>query len=414
MKKFTLLSVLIYLVSALTVDAQVNITFNALADMTSKRYGMGYTCDGKNIYAFTGGTNISPYYSSSMEIYNIENNTWTEIRNDLIPRRYGSAEYISSQNKIYIFNGLYYGSNSSIAYTDTIEIYDVNTKELSYRTSNPYPVRYAGSAVWNNKIYVFGGSNANGPSNRLYVYDPANDQWTRLADMPEAKQTSGRIVDGILYVFGGYNGSVTSTRIDAYDIQTNTWSSLGNMPIGVSSHATAVSGKYIWLVGSYTDLQLLATFNTETHTFTQLSSNMTGRRHAAAVVVGNNLYIYGGAQTSHSTSALRSLEFADISDYVVSIKNDYENKPQKFYLSQNYPNPFNPSTVITYYLSTSEHVNLSLYNVLGQKIKTLVDEKQKSGAHSISFVASGLASGIYIYKLSINDYTQMRKMVYTK
>ena len=58
----------------------------------------------------------------------------------------------------------------------------------------------AGSSVWNGKIYSFGGSISGGYSNKLYVYDPILQTWTALADMPQAKQAKGEIINGKLYV----------------------------------------------------------------------------------------------------------------------------------------------------------------------------------------------------------------------
>ena len=97
---------------------------------------MGYTFDSVYIYAIEGGIDISPWISTTMERYDIINDYWSEFVTGLIPRRYTSAEFVSSQGKIYIFNG--YSFNGS-AYTDTIEIVDVNSGELTYNNSNPYP-----------------------------------------------------------------------------------------------------------------------------------------------------------------------------------------------------------------------------------------------------------------------------------
>ena len=71
----------------------------------------------------------------------------------------------------------------------------------------------------------------------------------------------------------------------------------------------------------------------------------------------------------------------------------------EFYLNQNYPNPFNPSTMIGYRLKISNKISLKIYDVRGSKIRTLVNQKQPAGQHSVTFDASGLASGIYFYRL---------------
>ena len=80
-------------------------------------------------------------------------------------------------------------------------------------------------------------------------------------------------------------------------------------------------------------------------------------------------------------------------------------------LLQNYPNPFNPITAISYRLSAVSDVKLTVYNVLGQKIRTLVNEKQSAGKYRVSFDASGLAGGVYFYRLQAGDFTATRKMI---
>ncbi len=87
----------------------------------------------------------------------------------------------------------------------------------------------------------------------------------------------------------------------------------------------------------------------------------------------------------------------------------------KFILSQNYPNPFNPETVINYELGITNKVKLIVYDVLGRKVKTLVDKTQPAGKYTITFNAANLASGVYYYKLEIaNKFVSTRKMLLLK
>ena len=86
-------------------------------------------------------------------------------------------------------------------------------------------------------------------------------------------------------------------------------------------------------------------------------------------------------------------------------------QPEKFELKQNYPNPFNPSTMIYYQLPMINEVDLSIYNVLGQKIVTLVKGKRETGEHQIEWDASGFASGVYYYQLVAGDYREVKKMI---
>lgn len=88
--------------------------------------------------------------------------------------------------------------------------------------------------------------------------------------------------------------------------------------------------------------------------------------------------------------------------------------PSKFELAQNYPNPFNPSTSITFTLPQSGNVKLSVYNLLGQEVQNLVSGFIEAGSHTINFNAKNLNSGIYLYKLEANGFTQTRKMTLIK
>lgn len=89
--------------------------------------------------------------------------------------------------------------------------------------------------------------------------------------------------------------------------------------------------------------------------------------------------------------------------------------PSQFALSQNYPNPFNPSTTIRYSLEEAGPVRLTVYNILGQSVITLVDGYQSAGQHEVTFDASsGLPSGQYVYRLTSGDRSQLMKMVLSK
>jgi hypothetical protein len=79
-------------------------------------------------------------------------------------------------------------------------------------------------------------------------------------------------------------------------------------------------------------------------------------------------------------------------------------------LYQNYPNPFNPTTNISYKINKEGFVSLKVYNLVGQVIKVLVSEYQKQGTYEVEFDAGNLSTGVYLYKLQINDFTSVKRM----
>ena len=88
--------------------------------------------------------------------------------------------------------------------------------------------------------------------------------------------------------------------------------------------------------------------------------------------------------------------------------------PETYVLEQNYPNPFNPSTTIEYSLPRSTGVLLKVYNVLGQEVRTLVNQVQPTGKYTVRFDASSLASGLYFYRLQAGEFSQVKKLMLLK
>lgn len=88
--------------------------------------------------------------------------------------------------------------------------------------------------------------------------------------------------------------------------------------------------------------------------------------------------------------------------------------PSAYALEQNYPNPFNPSTAIRFIQPNANHVTLKVYDLLGQEIATLVNEFKNAGAYEVTFDASNLPSGIYLYSISTGDFNAVKKMMLIK
>ena len=100
--------------------------------------------------------------------------------------------------------------------------------------------------------------------------------------------------------------------------------------------------------------------------------------------------------------------------FIVGIEEVMDNLPKRFELFQNYPNPFNPVTQIRYAVPKSSQVRLEVYNILGQRVTTLVDKSMLPGYYMVTFDVGNLASGYYFYHLQANDFHTVKKMIVTK
>lgn len=103
-------------------------------------------------------------------------------------------------------------------------------------------------------------------------------------------------------------------------------------------------------------------------------------------------------------------ELADIIDVSTSVEETGAALPEQFVLHPNYPNPFNSSTTIRYAVPAPRHVRLQVVDLLGRRVVTLVDGWQQAGWHTVPFDATGLSSGVYLYRLEAGDFAETRTM----
>jgi hypothetical protein len=110
---------------------------------------------------------------------------------------------------------------------------------------------------------------------------------------------------------------------------------------------------------------------------------------------------------------LRQIDFDGNFEYSNLVEVEFYNE-MDFALLQNYPNPFNPNTTIEFILPVAEIVLLKIYNLLGSEVETLLSEYREAGRHSITFNASNLSSGVYLYRLSSGNSVQSKQMILVK
>ncbi len=129
--------------------------------------------------------------------------------------------------------------------------------------------------------------------------------------------------------------------------------------------------------------------------------------------VQNYSYTDNNVNSGNYSYRLKQIDFNGTFAYSEEVNVDVTS-PVKFGLGQNYPNPFNPSTKINFSIPQNSEVTLTVFNVLGQEVKTLVQGFMVAGNHTIDFNAAGFNSGIYFYKLQAGSFSEVRKMTLLK
>jgi len=211
-----------------------------------------------------------------------------------------------------------------------------------------------------------------------------------------------------------YSVLLKSDETYTSDLATDLWVS-ARMYIqleGKDGGCAHVDKTSVTITSSSTDTSSIEVIITETDTTsgifrgTALIDSVSVEGISIGATVGETITI---------TSTVDSTKFTTVGVVEVGINGGHILRtPQAFSLSQNFPNPFNPTTEIGYTLPRDAQVRLEIYNLLGQKVTTLVDEYQRAGYSSVHWDAGGLASGVYLYRLKAGDFTAVKKLVVIK
>ena len=162
-----------------------------------------------------------------------------------------------------------------------------------------------------------------------------------------------------------------------------------------------------YLIGGYSGYRFTTAFvgtDSAINSHVQQVTDSTGKSNVVTLVSGEDYSEMNIGTVQKVTAIVPGLGWDGTNSSI----------PNSFVLLQNYPNPFNPSTVIRFGLPAHENVTLTIYNILGERVATLLDAELSAGYHSVTFDASKLASGIYIYQLRGSHVNITKKMMLTK
>ena len=162
--------------------------------------------------------------------------------------------------------------------------------------------------------------------------------------------------------------------------------------------------------GIYSSNNSGSTWNLEVNTSAEMFS------YDYKVISPDSMDIWSVGSTGGSTGFTGKLYKARVANVIgiVGVKTNRSQIPDSYKLFQNYPNPFNPSTTIRYQIPKSGQTNITIYDILGNKVAVPVNEAQNAGTYQVEWNASNLSSGIYFYKLTSGFYSETKKMLLVK
>ena len=179
----------------------------------------------------------------------------------------------------------------------------------------------------------------------------------------------------------------------------------GNVPLSpiISWNPTQGAELYALQISDTTDFSTLIVNQ----------SDINGTSFQVSGLSSNNIYYW----RVNASNALGTSDWSEVWSFttlVTKIAAEEGGLPLVFALNQNYPNPFNPKTTITFHLSIVSEATLSVYDLLGRELVTLVNEKLAPGAYMQEWDARGLPSGVYLYRLAAGDFIETRKLILLK
>jgi subtilisin family serine protease len=212
---------------------------------------------------------------------------------------------------------------------------------------------------------------------------------------------------------GGWNNQMGYGKINAYSVVDYT---LQNMiPVELTSFSANINHNNVILNWETATEVNNSGFNIERKNSNEQEYQNVGFIAGKGTTTEKSSYSFTDMNLKNGTYfyRLKQVDFNGSSEYSNEIYVDVD-VPVAYKLEQNYPNPFNPSTLIKYAIPQEGFVSLIVYNLLGEKIATLVNEVKNAGNYEINFDASQLSSGVYLYKLDSGNSVFVRKMLLMK
>ena len=362
-------------------------------------YGTGflikYDSSGNKQWAksIESGTLEAEYHLSDNSIY-IGSNIFTVIKYDTS----GNAIWTAVNDSLNIYNKAPVDiavDNIGNVYISTVIKYDYNTDFLIAKFNNYGNFKWA--KTYGGELYYHYRNPRICTDNNGFVYLGGYV----FADYEHEDQ----------FIAIKYDSSGKELWVEKYDDPLDTWAKLWNIEIDNLGN--------IYIIGHVTDystnnsdLALIKYDSDGNLIFSDFYGAVDRNEEASKIDIdkNNNVYITGDSYSSKGQKVL-TLKYRQ---KPVSIERNTDLIPDNPVLNQNYPNPFNSSTNIFYSLPKTMHINIKIYDLLGQEVKSLFNGQKQAGEYKIVFNAENLASGIYIYRLTSQAFTLSRKLLLIK
>jgi len=359
--------------------------------------------------------------------FNFEANSWSL---DTMSTPRNGLVVLSYNDMAYLFGGVS-DENKAISSIERWSNNNLNNAVLNL--NNNFNRIYSTGQIIGDNLYIIGGNPLQGTrtNNLVYIIEFSLSQLKVTykldtlfinEDFPE--QQMSEVIDNDIYIFGGVINGI-SQDIYKFNTTNHVYEKLPIKLLEPRAGGRAVKGykpNSIYIIGGYNEnssaLNSVEIFSVNGNQYDISSgpSIQEARYNFMAVNYNSNIFIMGGK--NEEKNVISSIEILSTEAATDVFKKNNDQIPAKFELKQNYPNPFNPTTTIEFTIpirnENFQHLQLTIFDILGNKITELVNETKPSGSYSVEFNANKYPSGIYYYQLKCGSFIQTKKMLLLK
>ncbi len=377
-----------------------------------------------------GGYTDSTYSSTNLiQVFDPQTNVWQVLNDTLKIPRYGFCAD-NYRNSVLMFGG-------DVVTDSTLEMWDFMNTTYIYDSKNIFNRQFATCQVIDNYLYMFGGIPGSNLFNLPYLveyYVPgARVTYSRASSLNENEYPNNRtdivqqmsaVAQNYIFLFGGaLNGILNS--IYRYDVTNHDFTKLNITLLTSRSAGAAVTlnNRDIIVIGGYnestpalgTTEHLTISFGGEILSIQNLGFLQIPRAELCAVTYHDSLiYVFGG--TNLLGDCVEEVEVLNFTAGTTPINMNDLRLPQHIKLFPNYPNPFNNQTLISFAVPYNSFVRLTIYDITGKKIKSLVQKNLSTGIHKIHWngideQGRSVPSGIYFCQLQIGNSKQTQRLI---
>ncbi|MFH0734003.1 MAG: T9SS type A sorting domain-containing protein [bacterium] len=380
----------------------------------------------------THSQQIDPLFHSSTDLHLLPNSPCSEkgtaitgYTTDIDGESRNSPPDIGADEFTYMApasNGSYNnppaGSQTTIIPISNVGGVSINPSIISSGNVQAYFINQQPSGLLPNDItkisnyhWVLSTNINNFQTNVRFYYDQIIDNGINNPDNISLLKRENQSDNWVIYT----NVNKTETYIEALDLTMFSEFSFGEnnaTPVELSSFYATVDNNNV-ILGWQTATELSSIkFQIERKKSDENNWKTVGEilSHGTSYVVNNYSFKDNNIITGQYFYRLKNINTNGSYEYSKEIFVSV-GVPKKYYLSQNYPNPFNPNTIINFNIPKAGLVNICVYTITGELVSTVINEEKEAGYYSILVSGSNLASGVYFYRIRVNEYSNTKKLV---